>query len=71
MQKCVLILRFEQFEVHGQWVPPVPMNPWSKVESEVVIENVVGIWLGKTFVGEPVQIGTVVSRPTNKTVTKY
>lgn len=61
----MLMLRFEQFEVNGQWLPPVPMNPWSKVESEIVIKNVVGIWLGKTFVGEPVQIGTVVSQPTD------
>lgn len=62
--KCVLMLTFEQFEVNGQWVPSVTGIPFSKVESETLVKNVVGVWLGKAFLGEPVQIGTVVSRPT-------
>ncbi|KAM5457467.1 hypothetical protein MaudCBS49596_000662 [Microsporum audouinii] len=48
---------FIQFNIDGQWVPSLPHS--GIIIQQVVLDNVIGIWLGDTFPLEPVHIGVV------------
>ncbi|GBF63042.1 hypothetical protein TMEN_5663 [Trichophyton mentagrophytes] len=48
---------FIQFEINGSWLPALPQS--GIVIQQVVLDHVIGIWLGETFPLQPVHIGVV------------
>ncbi|EFE34625.1 uncharacterized protein ARB_06388 [Trichophyton benhamiae CBS 112371] len=45
------------FEINGSWLPALPQS--GIVIQQVVLDHVIGIWLGETFPLQPVHIGVV------------
>ncbi|KAK2810265.1 hypothetical protein FQN49_008545, partial [Arthroderma sp. PD_2] len=48
---------FIQFDIDGQWEPPTPHS--SLLIQQVIVDNVIGLWLGETFPLKPVHLGVV------------
>ncbi|KAI2145200.1 hypothetical protein LOZ28_001264, partial [Ophidiomyces ophidiicola] len=48
------------FEINGQWRPPFPPH-CIHLDGPNLVENVLGIWWGKTYAFVPLHIGVVVS----------
>lgn len=41
------------------------LSPLYRVTREILVENAMGLWMGKTFDFIPAHIGMVVSKPTD------
>ncbi|KAI1915022.1 hypothetical protein LOZ61_001946 [Ophidiomyces ophidiicola] len=59
---------FLQFEINGKWEPSHP--PYCDVVKAVIVSNVLGVWLAKTFPFVPCHFGVVVSQKANLTNSK-
>ncbi|KAF3482031.1 uncharacterized protein GIQ15_04790 [Arthroderma uncinatum] len=48
---------FIQFDIDGQWMPSLPQS--GIIIQQVVVDKVIGVWLGETFPLDPIHIGVV------------